>query len=329
MSVVGAMTMGISLPSSRHNPILSSENLADPHMIMHEGKYYLYGTYLDGSIGGGSDHYDVFISEDMKNWQKGPVVFKKNSTTLWAPDVFRDPASGKFYLYYSNEMSIGVAVADSPTGPFMDLGVLVPEAIDAHMFYDQGSYYLYYASIEIDNEYELFLRFLLGLLSGSRDKAAERILVQKMSSPTQVDGEPVLLLEPTVAWEKGVIVDINEGPWMYKANGTYYLMYSGNETMFGKYAIGYATSNDPMGPFTKYAGNPIVQTRAATAHERGVYSPGHHSVVRDTGGRDWLIYHQKKGPRHIGFSQRYTCRDELILNESGELVVRSTPMRDF
>lgn len=143
-------------------------------------------------------------------------------------------------------------------------------------------------------------------------------------------GEPVLLLQPSSPWERGLLLDITEGPWMYKNNNRYYLMYSGNEAMFGNYAVGYASADNPMGPFRKYAGNPIVHTRLGNLFENGVYSPGHNSVVRDGKGDDWFVYHQKRSLTDLGFSQRYTCRDRLHVNaETGELSVRTTPMRRF
>ncbi|HSC85086.1 MAG TPA: family 43 glycosylhydrolase, partial [Pseudomonas sp.] len=130
------------------NPILRSENLADPHMIHYQGKYYLYGTYLDGSISAGSDHYDVYVSDDMRTWEKVKNIFQAESVTLWAPDVFYDPASKMFYLYYSNQMNIGIATANSPVGPFEDQGILIENAIDAHMYHEGSQYYLYYSSAD-------------------------------------------------------------------------------------------------------------------------------------------------------------------------------------
>jgi len=305
------------------NPILSSENLADPHMIRYQGKYYLFGTYLDGSITAGSDHYDVYVSEDMYTWDKVPNIFKADSTTLWAPDVFYDPPSQTFYMYYSNQMNIGIATATSPIGPFEDQGILIENAIDAHMYHEDGQYYMYYSSADYDPDLSL-VDIVIDRLTGNKGK--ENILVQKMSSPITKIGEPKLLLEPTVDWERGFFVDINEGAWMYKHADTYYLMYSGNETMFGEYAIGYATSSSPMGPFIKHPNNPIISATTAEDGKPGIYSPGHHSVVRDEDGTDWIIYHQKKSYWDVSLSRRYTCRDQLLVDDQGQLVVEATGM---
>ena len=149
--VVSVSTLAAEEGSKKgRNPILRSENLADPHMIRYQEKYYLFGTYLDGSMTAGSDHYDVYVSEDMYTWDKVANIFKVDSTTLWAPDVFYDPSSQTFYMYYSNQMNIGIATATSPTGPFEDQGILIENAIDAHMYHENGQYYMYYSSADYE-----------------------------------------------------------------------------------------------------------------------------------------------------------------------------------
>lgn len=321
MTVSTSMLTAKETPQKDSNPILRSENLADPHMIRYQGKYYLYGTYLDGSMSAGSDHYDVYVSDDMYTWKKINNIFKKDSVTLWAPDVFYDPLSNMFYLYYSNQMNIGVATASSPTGPFKDRGILIENAIDAHMYFEDGKYFMYYSSADYKSG---LLNIVTARVTGNKGK--ENILVQRMSSPLTKVGEPKLLLEPTDDWEQGFFLDITEGVWMYKHADTYYLMYSGGETMFGEYAIGYATSSSPMGPFTKYPNNPILSTTPAEDGKPGIYSPGHHSIVRDEEGTDWVIYHQKKSYWDVSLSRRYTSRDRLLVDDQGQLFIQATGM---
>ena len=79
-----------------------------------------------------------------------------------------------------------------------------------------------------------------------------------MSSPLETDGDPIELLS-LESWERFLgIVGIIEGPWMLKRCGVYYLMYSGNATSSVDSAVGYATAVNPLGPFSKYAGNPVL-----------------------------------------------------------------------
>jgi beta-xylosidase len=101
---------------------------------------------------------------------------------------------------------------------------------------------------------------------------------------------------------------------MLKHGGTYYLMYSGSGADTPNYAIGYATSKSPMGPFVKYAGNPI-------AHRSDkLVGPGHHCVVEGPGGKLWMLYHQK-WKEGISFS-RFLALDPIWFDEEGVLHAR-------
>jgi beta-xylosidase len=185
-------------------------------------------------------------------------------------------------------------MADGPLGPFKDRGNLAERAIDAHLFRDDdGSLYLYYVEIE----------------------GGFKIKVQPMADPLTKKGEPTEVIRPTVAWErkKGAVT---EGPWMLKHKGDYYLMYSGSGADGPDYGIGYATAKSPLGPFTKYAGNPI-------AHRgNGVFGPGHHSVVTGPDGRLWMVYHQQNSEK-VGW-QRFLAIDPLWFDEQGVIHAKTT-----
>lgn len=269
------------------NPIIAEQGLADPDVLFHEGTYYLYPT------GGTRQGYVVFTSTDLVNWTKGPRVFDSQRPGTWAPDVFFNPGDRKFYLYYTADTSIGVAVADRPEGPFADHGILLTKAIDAHLFRDDGKYFLYYVNVDRGN----------------------RILVQPMATPLEKRGEPSVIISATEPWETrdGKIA---EGPWMIKRAGTYYLMYSANHTASPTYAIGYATAKNPLGPFEKFKGNPIVRPGP------GVYGPGHHSVTQDAKGNWWMLYHQKADGNRNG--NRFLCLDALWFDDAGVLHGKAT-----
>lgn len=255
--------------------------IGDPAVIFHKGKYYLYPT-------GDNRGYDVYMSKDLLHWTKGPRVFRSAASGAWAPDVFYNSADRKFYLYYTVNRRIGAAVADRPDGTFADLGTIVKNAIDAHMFLDEdGKYYLYYAA------YPEF-----------------RIHVQPMKNPLRRKGKPVEVIRPDKAWEK-TNVPITEAPWMLKHNGTYYLLYSGGSADTQHYAIGYATAKSPTGPFTKHPGNPIVKKG------NGIFGPGHVSVTEDRIGTLWMVYHQQMDNTR-GWN-RIICIDRLWFDENGVL----------
>jgi len=263
--------------------------IGDPSVLFHKNTYYLYPT-------GDNRGYDVYISSDLIHWNKGPRIFRTNERGAWAPHVFYNNSDQTFYLYYTVNRRVGVAAADKPDGTFEDKGSLVPNAIDAHMFLDEdGRYYLYYA------EYPSFV-----------------IYVQPMETPVQKKGGPLLIIKPDRSWEKRPYA-VTEAPWMLKHRGTYYLLYSGGGANTQDYAIGYATGKSPVGPFSKYPGNPIVKKGD------GIFGPGHPSVIKDREGQLWMMYHQQKDESR-GWN-RIICIDPLRFDKHGTLHGRATRNR--
>ncbi len=271
---------------SNPSPYVGTLGIGDPGVVFHDGTYYLYPT-------GDNYSYSVYRSADLVRWTKGPKVFESSETGVWAPDVYFDRSDGRFYLYYTVSGRIGVAVADRPDSRFTDRGMLISDAIDAHLFRDDdGSLYLYYA------RYPDFA-----------------IFVQPMASPAAKSGDPIQLLVPTETWEQ-TNVPVIEAPWMIRQNGVYYLLYSGGSADSEHYAMGYATAHHPLGPFTKHAANPIVRSGSR------VLGPGHASVVRDESGKFWMIYHQQKtGTR--GWN-RIICIDPVWIDADGVLHATAT-----
>ncbi len=268
------------------SPHMGTMGIGDPAVMFYAGKYYLYPT--------GDNHgYDVYISTDLVHWEKGPRVFRSAEPGVWAPHVIYNPPDGKFYLYYTVNRRVGVAVADRPDGTFRDLGTLVEHAIDADMFLDEDCrYYLYYAS---------FPHFA--------------IYVQPMEGAAKKKGGPIQLIRPDEAWEKRG-EPITEAPWMLKHRGTYYLLYSGGGANTRYYAIGYATATSPLGPFVKYPGNPMMKEGC------GVYGPGHCSVIETPGRKLWIVYHQKQNGKKNW--DRIICIDPLWFDDKGVLHGQAT-----
>ena len=99
-----------------------------------------------------------------------------------------------------------------------------------------------------------------------------------METPIQKNGEPVEIIKPAEPWEKKPH-PVTEAPWMLKHKGIYYLIYSGGGADTQDYAIGYATAKSPIGPFTKYPGNPIIKKGTR------VFGPGHISVIQTGDGK--------------------------------------------
>jgi len=255
--------------------------IGDPTVLFHDNKYYLYPT-------GDNRGYDVYVSTDLVIWRKGPRVFHSAEPGAWAPDVFYNDRDHQFYLYYTVNGRIGVATADRPDAVFKDLGTLIEHAIDAHMFVDDdGQYYLYYV------QYPGFT-----------------IHVQPMASPVMKKGEAIRLIQATEPWEKKLAA-LTEAPWMLKHGGVYYLLYSAGAADSQDYAIGYAVADSPVGPFTKYPGNPLIKKGG------NIFGPGHCSVTQDRASQLWMVYHQQKNGAR-GWN-RIICIDPLWFDDQGVL----------
>lgn len=270
------------------NPVLEGGG-ADPAVLFHEGVYYAYTT---------NSARTVYTSTDLINWTQGPEILPPELKGAWAPEVYHHPEDGKFYLYYTNRYKIGVAVADRPDAMFTDLGFLVIPAIDAHPFRDDdGRLYLYFTHTPDFTMYCVPMR-----------------------TPIEPGGPVVKCFEVSADWER-LSHPINEGPWMLKQDGTYYLFYSGADGQSVHYNIGYATAPTPMGPFTKFPGNPVIRNTET------IHGPGHGSFTMDKAGRWWHLYHQKTGTEK-GW-KRFITLDPLDIDratgEMGGTPTKGTP----
>lgn len=262
------------------NPVMKG---ADPFILLHDGVYYLYSTNAE-------DGYLVYTSSDLQTWESRGHCLKKEdvkgSRWFWAPEVMY--YQGKFYMVYTADEHLGIAVADSPLGPFrQEKKSFLSETkeIDGHFFQDDdGSVYLY------------FVRFPQGnVIYGAKMNAD--MLSYDASSVR-------LLLSATADWETKM-GSITEGPSMLKRNGTYYLTYSANHYESQDYAIGYATSSAPLSGFQKYEGNPILSKSG------DIVGTGHHSFTTSRDGTQlYIVYH-----RHYSTSAihpRLVCIDKAM-----------------
>jgi beta-xylosidase len=273
-------------------PVLPGVN-ADPHVAVFGDTFYLYPT-TDGSEGWRSTSFQAWSSRDLMNWKSEGVILdlprdlKWASLHAWAPAIAT--RNGKFYYYYSAAQNIGVAVADKPTGPFQDpLGKpLVAktdfqrmQAIDPMAFVDEdGSAYLYWGQ--------------------GRCKAVK--LNDDMISFNLAD---VRDLTPP---------GYNEGPFVHKRKGKYYLTWSEFDTRDPRYSVACAVGDSPLGPFTKAAANPILRQSGA------VKGAGHHSIVQLPGRDEWVIaYHRFRIPDGNGYN-RETCLSPLRHAADGSIL---------
>jgi hypothetical protein len=276
--------LAATLAAAYTNSVVGTAGGADPSVLLYNETYYFYST--DGGR--------YYSSTNLTSWTQGANVFPDSMASLWAPDVYYHPEDGKFYMHYTINYKLRVAMADAPTQKFVDQRQIFVNAIDSHLFRDDdGKLYLYFT---------LTPNFIMYCIP--------------MATPSTTKGPVKVLFQPDTPWELNG-GSINEGPWMVKHNGIYYLIYCGSSGQTQYYALGYATATSPTGPFTKHPGNPFFQDLV------NISGPGHGSVTRDRNGDLWLLYHQKTG-RTDGW-QRDICLDKLWFDSLG--VLHGTPTR--
>ncbi len=315
--------------------------LGDPYVLLaSDGHYYMYGT-RDKEEG-----FSCYVSDDLADWKALGPVYRGNrpgswtESDFWAPEVYE--RDGRYYLFFSanwrenpnNEAEnfrIGVAVSDSPRGPFVELGdgpLFDPgyPTIDANVFFDDdGRCYLYYSRCcykhPVESEISEWAR-----RKGLFDTIEESWIYGVELEPdfSGIKGEPVLLLRPPVRmddaqaeWESRSVTsgEVNrrwtEGSFLLKDKDTYYMMYSANFFGGANYAVGYATSDSPLGPFRKADNNPVLQRNTASGGT--VTGTGHNSVTRSRDGRQlYCVYHgrtEATGNERVVFIDRMSIRD--------------------
>ncbi len=253
---------------------------ADPFVLLHEGVYYLYATTSD-------EGYRVFTSDNLADWTDGGFCLRREDVMgnkwFWAPEVICH--NGKFYMAYSSEEHLGIAVADSPLGPFRQENkrwLSERNAIDGHFFRDDdGQVYLFYVRFDHGNV----------------------IYCTKMKDDMLSFDEEheVRLIEAAEPWETH-LARVAEGPFVLKHGGKYYLTYSANDYQSPHYAIGYAVADSPMGSYRKYEKNPIL------SRSEMVNGVGHHSFTTSRDGEHLVIvYHCHQSLTEI--HPRMTCMD--------------------
>jgi hypothetical protein len=283
------------------NPIVQTMYTADPAPMVWNDRLYLYTTHdADGSTWFTMDNWRLYSTNDMVNWTDHGVVlsytdFEWAKGDAWAAQCIE--RGGKFYMYVpvisreNNRGAIGVAVGDSPLGPFHDpLGKPLAQTdwgdIDPTVFVDDnGQAYLYWGN---PNLYYVKLNEDMISFEGNIVKVP---LTEESFGKREGDPQRNTLYE--------------EGPWLYKRNKLYYLFWPGGPL---PEHIGYSTSHSPEGPW-KYGGVVMpAQGRAFT----------NHPAVIDFRGKTYFFYHNGALPGGGGFT-RSVAVEELRFNSDGTI----------
>ncbi|MDG4758085.1 family 43 glycosylhydrolase [Micromonospora sp. WMMD710] len=279
------------------NPIVQHIYTADPAPLVYNGRVYLYtGHDEDGSTYFTMKEWRVWSSADMVNWTDhgSPLnisTFSWASANAWAGQVVA--RNGRFYWYVpvtnraTNSMAIGVAVGDSPTGPFRDaIGrpLVGNGEIDPTVFIDDdGQAYLYWGNPNL-----WYVKLNPDMISYSG--AATRIALTTAGFGTRNGNAS----RPTL---------YEEGPWVYKRNGTYYNVFAAECC---SEFIAYSTAPGPTGPWT-YRG---------TIMPRQGGSFTNHAGVVDVNGGSYFFYHNGALPGGGGYT-RSVAVEKFSYNSNG------------
>ncbi|MCE6997345.1 family 43 glycosylhydrolase [Saccharothrix sp. S26] len=274
------------------SPVLPGFN-ADPNVVRFGDTYYIYAT-TDGFPGWSSSSFKVWSSKNLVDWTEHGTILDLGPDVSWAESRAWAPTAiekdGKYYFYFSADQNIGVAVADSPLGPFTEpLGrPLVDKA-------DYGNAQQIDPAVFTDDDGRSYL--LWG--NGTPHVA-------------QLNPDMVSLDKSTEKTPSG-LKDFREGLFLNKRAGVYYLSWSIDDTRSENYRVGYATGPSPTGPWTS-RGEILTKDTG-----NGILGTGHHSIVQVPGTDDWYIaYHRFAIPGGDG-THRETTIDRLHFEADGSI----------
>jgi beta-xylosidase len=309
-ALAGAVTLVLAMAGQAPAaaPITTAIYTADPAALVVGDTLYLYTGHDEAPVGGTDfvmRDWHVFTSTDATTFtDQGAKLSLANfpwaGGDAWAGEVERG-ANGRYYWYVPVNgngpgwMDIGVAVGDTPLGPFTDAkgGPLISDStpgssplnIDPTVFTDDdGQVYLYWGSY-----------------NGVR-------AAKLNANMTSINGSVITPAGVTNFWE---------APWMFKRNGVYYLAYSANDSGCsapGYACIRYATASNPLGPWT-HRGVVLDQVSSTT----------NHPAIIEYKGQWYMVYHNAGAPGGGNFRRSVTL-DKLYWNADGTMqkVVQTT-----
>lgn len=283
---------------------------ADPNIAVFGDTYYVYAT-TDGVPGWGGNQFFVWSSKDLVDWTRSsqPIITLDGANgnvpwavgNAWAPTIIEK--GGKYYFYFSGQnaaldrKTIGVAVADSPTGPFTAQptamitngeSVNSGQAIDPAAFTDPatGKSYLFWG-----NGVPLYAEL------------SDDMLSVKSGTIKRIDG----------------LTDFREGAFVNVRDGLYHLTYSIDDTGSENYRIGYATATSIGGPWT-YRG--VVLEKDPS---QGILATGHNSIINVPGTDDWYIAYHRFAFAGGDGTHRETTLDRVTFSPTTGLMEKVKP----
>lgn len=287
---------------------------ADPYVIAHGGRFYMYCTGVNG--------VDCYVSDSIyDNWDYiGQVLNADGQKEYWAPSVIEN--DGTFYMYYSSMPSslndvhtqqIRLAVCNKPDGKYRYIcDILPPFSIDPHVVKNDDGLYMFYSV----NRYE-----------GKR--VGTYVVCDKMTDFEHMANEPKTVVEPTrdeEIFEKDRFIEGQhwhtiEGAFYFEQDGYHYCMYSGNCYEKPTYHIGYAVCKSDCNElnklsFVKHSEQAFCPLISANDVET---STGHNSLI-NVDGQYYVVYHGRDIAPDMSKQPR-TARICKLFAKDGKLTV--------
>ena len=289
--------------------------IRDPFVLVHEGKYYMYGTGLAGR------GYGCVISENLEDWTYPIQVFTPDECfdgikDFWAPECHY--YNGKFYLfatYFSGETQhrgVGIFVADEPTGPFTQLG-------DGHITpHDRDSID---GTLYVDGDGQPWMVYVREWTS-AEDEVGEMAIAKLSENLDCFISEPKIIFRADGhLWTDSHVTD---GPFLYRTENGRLLMLWSNSAKQGGYAVGVAWSdnNEITG---KWKHQPSALYRKDMYHE---LDGGHGMIFRTLDGQLMMSIHSPNSQTE----EHRTTAVFIPIKDTGNSIVLAenyTPFRNF
>ena len=280
----------VPITSMSQNPVIQTNFVADPAPMVHDGTVYLYTTHdEDKTINNffTMNDWRCYSSKDMVNWTDHGAVFSYTGFSWSRGDAWAGQCiyrNGKFYFYVpvnqkNGGNAIGVAVSDSPTGPFRDaLGspLLVGYGyIDPTVFIDDdGQAYLYWG-----NPHLYYVKLNKDMISYDQKVGVVKV-------PLTEEGFKLRIINAhkTFSWAKSI-----DGLASHSIKGVdnkYYWYVSAIDKNTNKKVIGVAVGDKAIGPFIDLLGKPLITENCG----QGNINP---TVIVDNDKQSYLTWGEK------------------------------------